>query len=177
MSGYHEERITRLEQNANLPPYVPPGVTPQPPGGGGGTPPPNADFNLGWSNGAPLFAQNASQGFSVTPSAEWLALAAQNAADIAAHGALPRGAAVATLSISGGYNPAAGVTPPFVRYGVGGALLEFNGSNQNWTFDPRFPNGFPMPTAAFVVTVELRDAYHNPVGAGFGVAVQLNHTP
>lgn len=145
-------------------------------GGGGGTAPPAADFNLGWSDGNPLLAQAATQTYSVTPSAEWLALAEQNAQQIAS-GGIPRGAAVATLSVQGGYNPAAGVTPPFVLYTIGGVSLEFGGSNQNWSFDPRFPNGFPRPTGPFNVTLEQLDAQHQPIGPPYGVAISLNHTP
>lgn len=158
------------------PPVIPPGQPPtQPPTGT----PPAADFNLGWSNGNPLFAQSATQSFSVTPSAEWLAMAASNAAYLAEHGSFParNPPPIATLSVQGGYNPQAGVTPPWVRYTIGGTSLTFVGSNQNWSFDPSFPNGFPMPTGPFNVLVELLDDLKQPVGAGFGVAISLNHTP
>ena len=69
------------------------------------------------------------------------------------------------------------MTPPFVAYTIGGVTEEFGGSNQSTTFNAAFPNGFPFPTGPFTVTVELRDANRQPLGGGYGVAVQLNHTP
>lgn len=177
----HEFIISIRDQcNAQLtgvqPPVEPPVGQPpsQPPTPGT---PPAANFNLGWSEGAPLFVQNASQTYSVTPSAEWLAKAASDAAYLKQHGAFERGYTPAQLSLSGGYNSGAGVTPPHIVYTIGGNSLEFTGDRQNWTYNPAFPNGFPMPTGAFTVTVVQLDAERNPVGAPYGVAIQLNHAP
>lgn len=172
--------------NQHLAHSVDPGPDPGPDPGTPSTPVAGAGQQLGWTEGQPLFARDSIQTFGVTPSADWLALAASNAAYLAAYiaehgsaqGAFPArgGPQVATLTLSGGYNPAAGPTPPFVLYSIGGATMRFNGSNQDWTFDPRFPNGFPLPTGPFVLTVQNLDAFGNPA-SGYGVAVQLNHSP
>lgn len=118
----------------------------------GGPTQPGSD--LGWSNGNPVIVTG-TRVLNVTPSSAWLASPGRS------------------LTIKGGYT-SVGTTPPFVTYTIHGRRVEFNGSNQNWsTGQPDFP---PI-NGPFTVTVELLDANRQPLGAGYAVAVELQHTP
>lgn len=132
------------------PPPPPPVYTPAP------VPTEGPVYNLGWTSGNPQIATAGIQTYTIEPSAEWLARPRQTR----------------YLSIAGGYT-SVGMTPPYVSYTIGSASVVFNGSNQSWD---TFMGDFPLVTGPFAVIVKLLDEHKNPLGAGYAVSVQLNHT-